>query len=496
MKQTDILIVTAPYTETEYPLQAPAIIKASVEQHGYTANTYDINYNFIKMEKTDLVKFNLLKNFFSFGTVKEKNNLNIIENYINETAELILSKFNPKFLAISVFTYQCQKFSEMFSQKVKSIDPNIKIIFGGQGLTTQGINSSDSWVKTLKKGNILDHYIISEGEVAIINLLKEGKGKGVDNTNWQQQLNLEHSPLPDYSDYNLDEYKGGQIMITGSRGCVRKCTFCDIHKHWKKFVYRSGKSIANEMILQSEKYKKWKFHFTDSLINGSMKAYRDFITVMAKHNSTAKNKISWGGQFIVRGLNTMTIKDWELTKLAGASWLALGVESGSEAVRNHMKKQFSNQNLDEFIDQASINNINLEFLMIIGYPTETYNDFLDTLRMFKKYKKYQSIIKSVALGSTLGVLPGTPLADDYGHDLSLQGGENFWIYKHNEELTFRERIKRRILAGEEILKMGYDIGKNESQLQLLHFLWGIHKNKQKQGVVDLNTSNVQEQKYS
>ena len=109
-----------------------------------------------------------------------------------------------------------------------------------------------------------------------------------------------------------------------------------------------------------------------------MKAYRDFVTVMAKYNSTATSKITWGGQFIVRGIKSMTEDDWQLSKLAGADNLAVGVESGSEAVRDHMKKQFSNQDLDEFMEQAYKHNINLEFLMIIGYPTETQTDFQDT----------------------------------------------------------------------------------------------------------------------
>ena len=496
MIQCDLLIVTAPYTETKFPLQAPAIIKASVIQHGFTANTYDINHDFLNMEQQDQQKFDILKNFFSFGTLNAKEQYDTIDDYISNTAETVLQKFNPKYIAVSVFTYQCQSFSEIFAKKIREMDPNIKIIFGGQGITTQGINSSDNWAKNLKSRKVIDHYIVSEGEIAVVNLLKSGKGAGIDNSDWVQQLNLDHSPLPDYSDYNLDSYAGDHLMITGSRGCVRKCTFCDIHKHWKKFVYRTGESIANEMIEQSRKYNKYKFHFTDSLINGSMKAYRDFITVMAQHNRDAERKITWGGQFIVRGIKAMTESDWELTKQAGADWLALGVESGSEAVRDHMKKQFSNQDLDEFVEQAHKNKIMLEFLMIVGYPTETHDDFIETLKMFKKYKQYQSCIKSVALGSTLGVLPGTPLADEYGHDLSLNGGENFWIYAKNKSLTFRERIKRRIIAGEEIQRMGYDIGKNESQLQLLHFLWGVHKNQQRQGIIDINTSDLKDQKYS
>ena len=53
MINCDLLIVTAPYTETNYPLQAPAIIKASVVKNGYTASTFDINNDFLKMEDED-----------------------------------------------------------------------------------------------------------------------------------------------------------------------------------------------------------------------------------------------------------------------------------------------------------------------------------------------------------------------------------------------------------------------------------------------------------
>ena len=302
MIKCDILVVTAPYTETSFPLQAPAIIKSSVVKHGYTASTFDINHDFSKMEQTDGGNFQLLKNYFTYGEMDDKAKINIAEDYVKDVSERILQKYTPKFVAVSVFTYQCQIFSEMFSKTIKSMDPNIGIIFGGQGIMTQGINASDGWVKDLRQRKVIDHYIVSEGERAILDLLKTGKGHGVNNTDWKQELNLERSPLPDYGDYDLDEYKGGRLMITGSRGCVRKCSFCDIHKHWNKFVYRSGQSIADEMIQQSKTYKKYRFSFTDSLINGSMKAYRDFITVMAEYNSTAEERITWAGQFIVRGL--------------------------------------------------------------------------------------------------------------------------------------------------------------------------------------------------
>ena len=493
MKKCDLLIVTAPVTDTAYPLQAPAVIKSAVIKHGFTAHTYDINYNFFK-EKDENHDF--LKNYFSFGTLDEKAKFVIVQEYVDNVCKKVIDMFEPRYIAVSIFTYQCQTFAKMFAQSIKKLNKNIRIIFGGQGLTTQGIESKITWAEDFKKLGFLDHYIISEGENAIVNLLQEGKGKGIDNLDWMQETDLDKFAYPDYKDYNLDDYDSQTLMITGSRGCVRKCSFCDIHKHWKKFVFRSGQSIADEMIYQSEKYKKYRFHFTDSLINGSMKAYRDFITIMAKHNENAVNKIRWRGQFIVRGKKSMTANDWKLTKLSGAEDFAIGVESGSENVRDHMKKQFSDNDLDEFMYFLNLHDIKSTFLIIIGYPTETWEDFLQTLKMFKKYRKYKNVIQNIQLGSTLGILPGTPLADEYKDDIEMNNGENFWIYSKNPKLDFKERIKRRIIAEEECRKMGYHLDEDTGQFKLLQYLWNIYKKNQKQNLHDLNTDNLYSQKYS
>ena len=116
--------------------------------------------------------------------------------------------------------------------------------------------------------------------------------------------------------------------------------------------------------------------------------------------------------------------------------------------------------------------------------------------MFKRYKKYQSVIESVVLGTTLGILPGTPLAEEMAEDIEMNDGENFWTYKGNPDLDFRERIKRRIITGEECVRMGYNVPGNHDNYKLLHYLWNVYKNKQKQTVVDLNTNDLQQQKYS
>ena len=282
MINTDLLIVTVPVTDTGgKPLQAPAVLKGVAEKNGYSARTMDLNHEFHKLSKTNKKEYDSLKNYFMLGTMLDIKDYKLVDRYIDKVANEVLEQFQPKYLAVSVFTYLCQKFSELFAQKIKDKNPKIKIIFGGMGLQSQGIKSDFEWPEKLKSANTIDHYIASEGEVALVRLLKHGKGPGIDNPDWEQQKELDSLVYPDYSDYDFNEYGTKTLMITGSRGCVRKCSFCDIHVHWKQFVFRSGRSIADEMISQSQKYGIFRFQFTDSLINGSMKAYREFVEIMS-----------------------------------------------------------------------------------------------------------------------------------------------------------------------------------------------------------------------
>ena len=66
MIDCDMLIVTAPWTNTRRPLMAPAALKGVIEQHNFTCRTYDINLDFVKLEDTDPEKFELCKNYFAF----------------------------------------------------------------------------------------------------------------------------------------------------------------------------------------------------------------------------------------------------------------------------------------------------------------------------------------------------------------------------------------------------------------------------------------------
>ena len=95
MINCDLLIVTVPFTDTNKPLQAPAILKAVVEEHNFTAETCDLNYEFLN-DKHDELDF--LKQYFSFGTANDHNKIILAEDYVEEVTKKLLQNYNPTFI--------------------------------------------------------------------------------------------------------------------------------------------------------------------------------------------------------------------------------------------------------------------------------------------------------------------------------------------------------------------------------------------------------------
>lgn len=459
----DVVIINVPGTISRTPPAAPAILKASIEKNGFTCKTIDFNIEFYHSEHPNLKD---IENYFltELNTEYADQATDVIKKYVDRIIEL-----QPKFIGISVFTYQNKVATKLFCQEIKK-NSDIKIVLGGQGLSDGGILGPQGFAKQLLNLGLIDFYIKSEGENALVELLKGNYSyPGINSDSFQQIDNLDSLPIPDYSDYHLDLYTDS-LPITGSRGCVRSCSFCDIHDHWD-YRLRKGEAVANEIIELYKKYNIKNFMFTDSLINGSLKEFKIFCKLLADFNSQNNVKLNYGGQYIVRSKSQLDNEYWKNLAMSGAQSLAIGVETGSDRVRQHMNKKFTNQDLDYTMEMLDRYNITCTFLMIFGYPTETEEDFQATLDMFKRYKKYANkIITNINFGSTLGILPGTPLFNNAESlNILIDKHENNWIAFDNESLTLDERIRRRNYAKEYVLSLGYIVPADgqDSMLEIL-----------------------------
>jgi radical SAM superfamily enzyme YgiQ (UPF0313 family) len=339
------------------------------------------------------------------------------------------------------------------------------------------LDSTDCYGQKLKNEGLVDDFIVGEGEVSVIKCLKNEKYVGVNNTQVQQISDLDSLPWPAYKYYPMDEYdylipNEREIYITGSRGCVRKCTYCDVEKYWPKYRYRSGESIAQEIIKNYEELGVSRFYFTDSLLNGSLKSFNDMCDKLARYRFD--KPISWSGQFIFRPKHLIPTDHFKIMKEAGANMLYVGIETGSDRVRFEMDKKFTNDDIDFQLEECSKNKISVLPLLFTGYITETIEDHKENLRLFERWQKYvaDGTIIGVELGSSLVILPGSPVERmieshkiEFMLDHNNTPGLGLWWSLENPDLTIQERIRRKIEVHETAIKHAWPVWRQLSRLQ-------------------------------
>ena len=462
----DILFLVLPRLELRAPITAPAILKATVENHGYKAFCYDLNLDLwlnVNTEKYGNIWFDTDLTFRyedKFNHFWEE----VISTHAERWIENIKEK-NPKWIGITIFSQRSKLITFAICKLIRKRLPNIKIVVGGP--YTEFIGSP------LYSQKLVDAYVVAEGEKAILEILNNNFDyPGINGKPASQINDLDFIPIPDYSDFPMDKYpktwsdprirnekKMGTefIYITGSRGCVRKCSFCDIESVWPKFRFRSGKSIAEEMKVQNQKYGSKKFLFTDSLINGSVKQLKDVCETLIKYkNNEEMAPVLWQGQFIARPEHQMPEEIYSLMKEAGCFFVSIGIESGSEKVRNDMKKMFDDKAMDFTFQMCAKYDIEMAWLLLVGYPTETEEEFQKTLDMLEKYNwiNQKGLIRSVALGPTLDINQGSPLYRDQ-EKLGITWDENnHWVYGDN---TREVRIRRWLRLKEKCLELNYPV---------------------------------------
>ena len=465
MKNEKCFLVMVPYLRPDFPPMALAILKGIFDTYGIQCKTRDLNIDVSNFfTDKDIEK---LEKFCSDGIWKDKNIVKKIRLFFRQSIKKYIIPYKPTVVGISLFSFFMQRTTELFCLELRKLLPKVEIFLGGSGVTNffhKG--ETDDWPKKIIDYGIADHITIGEGENAVIEYI-HNRTKGINIVPQIQDLSKITS-MPVFDNISIKQYKYKSnlfqefdnddtvIPITGSRGCVRKCSFCNVESLWPKFVYRPAKQIVDQIEMFNQKAKISNFKFTDSLINGSGKHWRELNAEIIKRNL----KINYSGQFIAKPLGQITQEDYDIAKKAGCSKLTIGVESGSESVRMHMKKKFNNASLYDMIENLSRRQIKQGWLFITGYPTETDQDFEETLILLKKYKHYGSLIDVNFVSFVL--LPDCPLAWDQQYkDLKFsstnkQEGSivNHWVCNKNPTLDFNKRLQRFKIAQ----KMAQDLG--------------------------------------
>lgn len=458
----DLLLAILPrYTTHSDPPAGISILNAVAKRAGFSSKTSDFNlifYNELFDQKHDVWERidtwmdrspNIKPSIVASKVLSEDDQAEL--NKIYSIWLGIIEENQPRFLGFSLFTTYSIVPALEFIPKVKERFPDIKIIIGGAGTTPRNDTLFD----------LADFYVEGEGENAILDVLNGIDGPGINGNPAIQIDDMNTIPYPDYSDFNLSDYvcEGKMLRVTGSRGCVRRCNFCDVYKMWPLFRYRSGDVIANEIFHQWSTLpsKPDRFIFTDSLINGNMKMLRKMcerLIELKEQNPEFRPKYT--GQFIAGSPRFTTIDDWNLLEKSGCYTVQIGVENGSERIRLAMNKKVKDEWLSYCVEEAYKRNINMTWFTIVGFPEEVDEDFFKTVKFCDKYKwmnKKENFRILISINEF--TLYEADWLIDHRDDILYDHNGN-WYYSKNNESVREKRMAKMIFLQKKIIEWGYE----------------------------------------
>jgi radical SAM superfamily enzyme YgiQ (UPF0313 family) len=465
----DLLICFLPMFLPSAPPRGPYVIRNCVQKAGYSCEVIDFNLELHQqsedsdtlIQNSKIFEYNNSKNWKHF----EEFCRNGFDNILVEWCDRILS-LNAKHIGLSLFSRHSAFFAIEVINRLRKIDPTTRIVIGG-AFAQEIFENPNKFSNYTKEAFDL---IIGDAELSIVEYLKENFNYPGINSPSAQLTELDSLPQANYEGVDFAPYdkyyNTKRVFITGSKGCTRNCSFCDVREQWPLYYYRSAESLIKEMADLSKKFDREVFEFTDSLINANLREFRRFCDLAIKYRKTISKDFNWQGQFICRSRESFTGEVYDQMKDSGCFYLTVGVESASENVRKHMKKNFSNDDLYFMLEQLNRVRIPITLLMIVGYVNETEEDFQLTLDFIKHCHQLgyftndqegYRLINRVNWGPTLMVTPLSPLSILPKEEFNIQYDQNgHWFHEKSTRLI---RLERLFKALDLMVSLGIDQAK-------------------------------------
>lgn len=269
---------------------------------------------------------------------------------------------------------------------IKSVDKNIKIVVGGPhpSIMPQEIAASE----------FIDHIIVGEGEISFIKLLEDIKNKRpAPKIIKGAQPDLDKIPFADRMLFRIKEspierYLGTPfVTIIAGRGCTYNCSFCQPAERnifGKNVRRRSVQNIIEELKFLRDKYNFQSFMFHDDCLTEDKDWISKFCSAYINNKFKRPFVCQSRADIIVRNKDMV-----RLMKKAGLSMFLIGFESGNQRVLNFLRKGTTCEKNLLAAKICKKYGIRIWANYMLGIPTETNQEVMDTVRMIHKIKPYR-----------------------------------------------------------------------------------------------------------
>jgi len=263
--------------------------------------------------------------------------------------------------------------------EIKTVHPNIKIIYGGVFPTY-----ADQSI--MRDCNEIDFIVRGEGEQTIISLIKTLESNGnieyVDGITWRNgdQIisNRPRTPIKD-----LDEYRPGWELLDWSlykmfgferaaglqfsRGCTLTCSYCGQWMFWKKWRHHSPEYIVEQMRILSQEYGVKLIWFADENFSADKETVKRTLELIIEAKLDLSLNINMTAADVVRDADIIP-----LYKSAGIDYIVMGVESLKDNIITDIRKNNPFEISKEAVRLLRENNIISLTNIIYGLEDENW----------------------------------------------------------------------------------------------------------------------------
>ncbi|OPL19573.1 MAG: hypothetical protein AVO35_09660 [Candidatus Aegiribacteria sp. MLS_C] len=317
--------------------------------------------------------------------------------------------------------------------ELKRMDPSVTVVFGGP-------QPSVLWRETLDACPWIDAIVVGEAELTALPIWRSlGDPEAMSRqpglawrAGGEPRLNFPPPRIDDADDLPEIEWdlvpEGAldgvtRLELEAGRGCPYNCAFCSTSSFWgRRFRIKSPSRLIADMHAAEAATGFTRFSFVHDLLTAS----RDWMEQFCDEFMDSGLPYLWNGSARVDDLDTDLM---ELMASAGCYGLFLGVESGSERVRDLIGKPWDPARLKVAVSTASRLRMSLYLSFIIGFPYETEADLADTIRVAIECRRIGGRWVDLIF-HTLAPLPDTALYDggDRTIDLDPYGSHTMEYY--------------------------------------------------------------------
>jgi hypothetical protein len=466
------------------------LMEDSLKKAGHVPIVYDANldlYNQYDLESLDwdeLERWGIQQlNYKDLLPSIHNKILDIIDNWGKHVASL-----DPDFIGVSVFSHESRNWSRLVCYALRKYN-KAPIIVGGRGLSDPGVGAAQ-FADELISWDLADFFINGEAEKEIVNIV-EGKSKKIGTREFFIEDDLDRYDISFIDPARFSHYKikstkyhvkNFQHIGTvdedprepmnktfATRGCVKRCTFCDVPLTRPKFSMRTPSNLVEEIKEGYYRYGILRTWFGDDMINGSYKHMMSWLEPLAKWMLDEKlenSRLRWVGQFGIKSRKTTPEELFELMGITNAE-PNIGIDHFSDSVLTHMKKHYTHEDIFWYYENFLKHNVTVPITLVMSsYPSETLEDFQIQLDRLTEFSKFIPIMDGLELLTSCTLSVGSELESLPG--MHVYSSPADWFWEGNPELTKEERIRRRMAIEDHIVALGYTSRKQ--QVNWLRFL--------------------------